>query len=80
MAVVSSKEFVSHQDKYFELAQEEQVYVRKGENMYIVSIANDKKKKHKKPDNDFRRAITMDEFIDRALVMVEKVDKMYAKK
>ena len=32
------------------------------------------------PDDDFRRAITMDEFIDRALVMVEKVDKMYTKK
>lgn len=32
------------------------------------------------PDEDFYRAITMDEFIERALVMVEKVDKMYAKK
>ena len=32
------------------------------------------------PDDDFRRAISMDEFIDRALVMVEKVHKKYTKK
>jgi len=32
------------------------------------------------PDEDFYSAISMDEFIEKALVMVEKVDKMYAKK
>ena len=30
------------------------------------------------PDDDFNRAIPMDEFIEKALVMVEKIDKMYA--
>ena len=39
-----------------------------------------KTKRYKAPDDDFRRAITMDEFIERALVRLEKIDKMYAKK
>ena len=38
------------------------------------------KKKYKKPDDDFYRAITMKEFKKRALVMMEKIDKMYTKK
>jgi len=39
-----------------------------------------KTKRYKAPDDDFRRAISMDEFIERALVRLEKIDKMYAKK
>ena len=36
-------------------------------------------KKYLEPDNDFRRAITADEFLERALVMVDKLDKIYLK-
>jgi len=32
------------------------------------------------PDDDFFRAITMDEFKERALLIVEKLDKKYANK
>jgi hypothetical protein len=60
MTVISSKEFVTNEDKYFGLAVKEHVYIRKGDNIFLVSIANDTIKKHKKPDDDFRRAITMD--------------------
>ena len=63
MTVVSSKEFVSNEDKYFGLAMKEQLFIRKGDNVFLVSVANDGIQKHKKPDDDFRRAITMDEFL-----------------
>jgi hypothetical protein len=36
MTVVSSKEFVSNEDKYFDMALDEQVIVRKGNNMFVV--------------------------------------------
>jgi len=34
MTVVSSKEFVNNEDKYFDLAMNEQVFVQKGDNMF----------------------------------------------
>jgi len=51
--------------------------------MNVVSskeFVNTREKRYKEPDDDFYRAITMDEFIEKALVMVDKVDRMYAKK
>jgi hypothetical protein len=36
MTVVSSKEFVSNEDKYFDMALDEQVIVQKGSNMFVV--------------------------------------------
>jgi len=33
------------------------------ENLFMANIISDKVKKHKKPDADFYRAITMDEFL-----------------
>ena len=77
MTVVSSKEFATQQDKYYELALNEQVYIKKGDNMFIVTVANDKKKKYLEPDDDLRRAITADEFLEGAL---EIIDKIYANK
>jgi len=32
------------------------------------------------PDEDFQRAITIDEFIERAMERLDKIDKMYAAK
>jgi len=32
------------------------------------------------PDDDFRRSITIDEFIERAMVRLDKIDQMYAAK
>ena len=51
--------------------------------MNVVSskeFVNIREKRYKEPDEDFYRAITMDAFIEKALIMVDKVDKMYAKK
>ena len=73
MTVVSSKEFVSNEDKYFGLAMKEQLFIRKGDNVFLVSVANDGIQKHKKPDDDFRRAITADEFLEGALKIIDKI-------
>ena len=32
------------------------------------------------PDDDFHRSITIDEFIERAMVRLDKIDQMYAAK
>jgi hypothetical protein len=74
MTVVSSKEFATNQDKYFDLALDEQVCIQKGNNMFLliyknVNNAGDMNIYHDasiydrvlEPDDDFRRAITMDE-------------------
>ena len=73
MTVVSSKEFVSNHNKYFGMALKEQLYVRNGGNIFQVSIAKDKIVDHKKPDDDFRRAITADEFMEGALKIIDKI-------
>ena len=75
--MVSSNEFINNQEKYFDLALNEQVFVQKGDNMFLVSIASNETKKYKKPDVDFYRAITMGEFKLRAREVVEKAYKKY---
>jgi len=80
MTVISAKEFTSSQEKFFNLAISENVYIQNDNYMFLLSNANMIKEEHKKPDIDFYRAITMDEFKKRAVVMCEKLDKIYAKK
>ena len=85
MMVISGSEFAINQEKYFELALNEQVYIKKDENTFqlmCTSVDNDPivGRVYCKPDEDFYRSITMNEFKKRALVMTEKIDKMYARK
>jgi hypothetical protein len=40
MTVVSSKEFTTNQDKYFDMALDEQVYIEKGNNMFLLIYKN----------------------------------------
>ena len=40
MTVVSSKEFVTNQRKYFDMALNERVFIRKGSNMFFVAKAD----------------------------------------
>jgi hypothetical protein len=63
MTVVSSKEFTTNQDKYFDMALDEQVYIRKDDNMFIVTVANENRKKYLEPDDDLCRAITGEELL-----------------
>jgi hypothetical protein len=41
MTIVSSIEFRNHQDKYLELALNERVFIRRGNNMLSITNAND---------------------------------------
>jgi len=74
MTVVSSKEFVINEDKYFDLALNEQVYVQRNNIMFIVTRANENKKKNRlKPDDHLRRAITFDELLERTYEDIHKL-------
>ena len=78
MTVVSSKEFVVNEDKYFEMAINEQVFVQRDNMMFVVTRVNEKReKKRLQPDDDLRRAISMDEFKERARTVVEAAYKRY---
>ena len=41
MTLISSREFVTNQKKYFDLAVNEQVFVKRGKNMFTVTRANE---------------------------------------
>jgi hypothetical protein len=60
--VISCKEFVNNGEKYFEKALNEQVFVQNGDNVFVVTVANDPKRKYRKPDNNLLRSISMEEF------------------
>ena len=87
MTVISSKEFVSHHDKYFEMAMGEQVCIQQDDNMFLL-VYQDKNdlnvydeasvyEEILEPDEDFYSAISGEEFKKRALEMVEKVHYQY---
>ena len=85
MTVVTSREFANDQERYFEIARNEQVYIHKNEDTFqLIRTSTDhetsSKRVYYEPDEDFYRSITMDEFKKRALVMTERIDKMYSKK
>lgn len=73
MTVVSTKEFNANQDKYFEMALDEiddmNIYHKAGVYEEVLE-----------PDEDFRNAISGDEFKKRALEIVEKVHHQYSNK
>jgi hypothetical protein len=75
MTVVSSKDFIRNEDKYLDLALEEQVCIQKGDNMFLLLYKNvdDMNIYHDasvyeeilEPDDDLRRAITAEELLER---------------
>jgi len=73
MTVVSTKEFSANQEKYFDMAIDEQVFVQRDDYMFIVSRVNKPKWEHKKPNAKLRDAISMDEVRDRLHTHVHKL-------
>ena len=62
MNAISSKEFVTNIDKCFEIAKKnEQIFVQKDNILFAIIRVEIPEKKYKKPDDDLRRAITMEE-------------------
>ena len=61
MTVVSTKEFNTHQEKYLDMAVNEKVYIQRDDFMFIITRATEPTRTYKEPDEDLRRAITMEE-------------------
>jgi len=86
MTVVNSKEFATNQDKYFDLALDEDVCIQRGDNVFhliykhVDGMNNYDYEEILEPDDDFRRAISMDEFRERLIVVLDNLDKKYANK
>jgi len=77
MTIVSSKEFVTNEDAYFDLAMNEEVFVKRDNIMFIITRANDSRKKYLEPDDDLRRAITGEELLTG---IYEDLEKFFAGK
>ena len=74
MTVVSSKEFATKPTKYYNLAQNEQVAIKRGKNMFHLVFRPLEKTKERvfEPDDDFYSSISADEFKERAREVVRQ--------
>ena len=82
MTVVSSKEFATHQDKYYDLAVSEEVLIEKGNDKFHLVHAPFGKtyippQPILEPDEEFYSSITVEELL---VGIHEDIDKMFAKK
>ena len=78
MPVISSKEFATNQKKYFDMAISKDVFIRRGKNKFVVSNANaNDDDEVLEPDDDFRRALSVTEFKEKAREVVKNVYKRY---
>ncbi|MDR1155465.1 MAG: hypothetical protein LBL04_12225 [Bacteroidales bacterium] len=67
MTVVSSKEFATHQKKYFDLAVNEQVVIKRGKNRYRLELEMQYPEQPVlEPDDDLRNGITKEKFKEQA--------------
>ena len=69
MTVVSTKEFNTNQKRYFDLAKNEQIVIRRGENIFHLTCAPVEtypEQEILRPDDDLRSGITKEEFKKRA--------------
>ena len=80
MTVITSKEFASNQKKYFDMAVNEEVCIKRGANRYQLMCQNFNNTnvydEVLEPDDDLRRAITAEEILEG---LYEYIDKMFAK-
>ena len=76
MTVVSTKQFNTNQERYFELAENEEVCIKRGNGMFYLTFrpldVQYPEQVIKEPDDDLRRAITMDELLERTYGIVDK--------
>ena len=76
MIVVSSKEFATRPAKYYNLAVNEQVVIKRGKNMFHLTCTNGHQTNGYdevlEPDEDLRNAITMDELLEKTYGVIHK--------
>ena len=63
MQIVSTQDFATDVNRYFDLAIDGQVAVRRGDYMFNIVCNFEPPQKVLQPDDDFRRAITIDELL-----------------
>ena len=74
MTVVSTQEFNANQEKYFNLAIDEQVFIQKDNYMFIVQnvAQNIEQDVVFEPDEDFHRSIPIEEVRDKVVGYIRK--------
>jgi len=80
MTVVSSKEFATKPARYYNLAVNEPVVIKRGNNMFHLMykpVEKPKERVYFEPDDDFYRSISVDEFRERAREVVKAAYKRY---
>ncbi len=70
MRIISSAEFRDNMKTYLDLASTEQIIIQRGKNETFEIVKRD----YKKPDADYYRSISADEF---RRLMHESIDRMY---
>ena len=78
MTVVSSKEFASNQSKYYNLAVNDDIFIKRGKNMFRLMCTSEdstplKKRVYYEPDEDFYRSITIDELKEKSHEFIHKL-------
>jgi hypothetical protein len=78
MTTISSKEFATQQSRYFNMAINEDVHIRRGRNRFrLVHNPIAEEQAILEPDDDLRNAITMEELRES---VHEFIHKLYAGK
>jgi len=74
MTVVSTKEFNAHQKRYLDMAMNNPVIIKRGQNMLIVQsfLPNNEPNVIFEPDADFHRSIPLEEVRDSLLAYIRK--------
>ena len=74
MTVVSTKEFNANQKKYFDMAINKQVYVKRGNNIFhLMHRPVTEEQVCLEPDEDYRSAITKDELLEGIYAHIDKI-------
>ncbi len=78
MMVVSSKEFATHQKKYYSMAMNSEVCIKRGRTMFhLMYKPMAEEQSMLQPDEDLCRAITFDELLESTY---KHIDKLFAGK
>jgi len=79
MTVISSTEFATNQNKYFDMAMEEEVFVQRGNNMFLFKCTDKYEEPDMifEPDEDFYRSISKEELLKG---IHEDIDNFFANK
>jgi predicted transcriptional regulator len=84
MTIINSKEFATNQKKYFDMAINEDVLIKRGKNKFHLATITDniqsKERVYYEPDEDFYNSITMDELREGVFKFIDELDKKYANK